>query len=76
MSGRAAHLAYRAGADVARALPSALGTPLVRALSRSMPVVMPARRREVARNLALRCHIGEYSGQNLQLVVEKRVGAK
>ena len=34
------------------------------------------RMREVARNLALYCHIGEYSGQNLQLVVEKRVGAK
>jgi KDO2-lipid IV(A) lauroyltransferase len=49
--GRAAYLAYRAGADVARALPPEWGRGLARVLSRGMTTFWPARRRQVERNL-------------------------
>lgn len=50
-AGRAVYLAYRAGADVARALPPALGVPVSRLASRGMSVLWPTRRRQVERNL-------------------------
>jgi lauroyl/myristoyl acyltransferase len=49
-AGRAAYLAYRAGADIARALPPALGLGLARTISRGMTPFWGSRRREVARN--------------------------
>lgn len=48
---RAAYLAYRAGADLARRLPPALGDPAGRALARAMAVASGPRRRQVERNL-------------------------
>lgn len=49
--GRAAYLAYRAGADVARVLPPTLGRSLARTASRALPVLWATRRRQVERNL-------------------------
>lgn len=48
---RGAFLAYRAGADVARALPAALGLCIARGVSRAMTLVWGPRRRQVVRNL-------------------------
>lgn len=64
-SGRAAYLAYRAGADVARVLPPALGLSLARTVSRAMPVVWATRRRQVERNLA-RATRGGLHGEELR----------
>jgi KDO2-lipid IV(A) lauroyltransferase len=49
--GRAAYLAYRAGADIARALPPAFGLQLARTVSRGLTALWTHRRREVAQNL-------------------------
>ena len=49
--GRAAYLAYRAGADIARALPPAFGRGLARTVSRGITTLWTSKRREVARNL-------------------------
>jgi KDO2-lipid IV(A) lauroyltransferase len=49
--GRAAFLAYRAGAEVARALPPALGRGMARTVARAMTACWPAKRRQVERNL-------------------------
>jgi lauroyl/myristoyl acyltransferase len=49
--GRAAYLAYRAGADLARALPPEWGWGLARVVSRAMTTFWPTRRRQVERNL-------------------------
>jgi phosphatidylinositol dimannoside acyltransferase len=51
LAGRAVYLAYRAGADVARALPPALGVPAARTVSRGMTLLWRTRRRQVERNL-------------------------
>ena len=45
------YLAYRAGAEVARALPDAVGEPAARVVGRVVSLAMPQRRRLVARNL-------------------------
>lgn len=50
-AGRTAFLAYRAGAEVARALPPAIGAPLVRVVARGMASLWSARRRQVEANL-------------------------
>jgi KDO2-lipid IV(A) lauroyltransferase len=50
--GRAAYLAYRAGADLARRLPVGVGAPIGRTASRGLVVAWPTKRRQVARNLA------------------------
>lgn len=52
VAGRGPYLAYRAGADIARALPPALGLPTARAVSRAMTAVWTTKRRQVAQNLA------------------------
>ena len=50
-SGRASYLAYRAGAEIARALPPALALPIARAASRGMTRVWRGRHDEVERNV-------------------------
>lgn len=50
-AGRTAFLAYRAGAEVARALPPAIGAPLARFSARGLTSVWSARRRQVEENL-------------------------
>ena len=52
LQARAAYLGYRAAAEVARVLPPALAGPLGQATSRAYELANPARRRQVARNLA------------------------
>ena len=64
-AGRAAYLAYRAGADVARVLPPALGLSLARNVSRAMTAAWPTRRRQVERNLQ-RATRGELNGDDLR----------
>jgi phosphatidylinositol dimannoside acyltransferase len=49
---RAAYLGYRAAAEVARVVPPALAGPLAQATSQAYELANPARRRQVARNLA------------------------
>jgi KDO2-lipid IV(A) lauroyltransferase len=49
--GRAAYLAYRAGADLARVTPPAIGSVVAGGLSRVMTVAWPTRRAQVVRNL-------------------------
>jgi KDO2-lipid IV(A) lauroyltransferase len=48
----AAYLAYRAGAELARVLPEAVGAPLARSAAQVAPVLLAERRRQVERNLA------------------------
>jgi KDO2-lipid IV(A) lauroyltransferase len=50
-AGRTAYLAYRAGADVARALPPALGSTLARTTSRALTRVWATKRAQVEQNL-------------------------
>jgi len=64
-TGRAAYLAYRAGAEVARVLPPALGLSLARNVSRAMTAVWTTRRRQVERNLQ-RATRGELHGDDLR----------
>ena len=49
--GRAAYLAYRAGAELARVVPPAIGGVVADGLARAMRVVWPDRRAQVARTL-------------------------
>jgi lauroyl/myristoyl acyltransferase len=49
--GRAAYLAYRAGADLARVTPPAIGSVVAGGLSRVLTVAWPTRRSQVERNL-------------------------
>ena len=49
--GRAAYLAYRAGADLARVTPPAIGSLVAGGISRVMTVAWPTRRSQVIRNL-------------------------
>jgi KDO2-lipid IV(A) lauroyltransferase len=51
-SARAAYLAYRGGAEVARVLPRSIGRRIARGVSRAMTAVWTTRRRQVERNLA------------------------
>ena len=50
-AGRTAYLAYRAGADVARVLPPAIGSTLARTTSRALTRVWSTKRAQVQRNL-------------------------
>ena len=49
--GRAAYLAYRAGAELARVVPPAVGGVVAAGLARAMRVAWPARRAQVKRTL-------------------------
>jgi phosphatidylinositol dimannoside acyltransferase len=62
--GRAAYLAYRAGAETARRLPVPLGRSLARVAARTMLRGWPQRRRQVARHLA-RVTDGSLAGADL-----------
>jgi phosphatidylinositol dimannoside acyltransferase len=49
---RAAYLAYRTGAELARVVPGPIAEPAARVIGRTLALAMPARRRQVERNLA------------------------
>jgi KDO2-lipid IV(A) lauroyltransferase len=68
LRGRAAYLAYRAGAGVARLIPESLGEPAARAVARLMAVVTPEKRRQVERNLE-RATDGSLQGAALRRAV-------
>jgi phosphatidylinositol dimannoside acyltransferase len=64
-AGRGAYLAYRAGADIARAVPPALGKPIARTVSRAFTALWPRKRRQVETNL-VRASRGALSGPALR----------
>jgi lauroyl/myristoyl acyltransferase len=68
-----AFLAYRAGAEVARALPPALGLALARGTSRGMVAVWTSRRRQVERNL-VRASRGTLRGRALRDATSRMFG--
>jgi lauroyl/myristoyl acyltransferase len=68
-----AFLAYRAGAEVARALPPALGLALARGTSRGMVAVWGSRRRQVERNL-VRASRGALRGRALRDATARMFG--
>ena len=61
---RAAYLAYRAGAETARRLPTSLGRPLARVASRGMVRAWDEKREQVRRHLVRASH-GALSGDAL-----------
>jgi lauroyl/myristoyl acyltransferase len=68
--GRAAYLAYRAGADLARVTPPAIGSVVAGGLSRVMTVAWPTRRGQVVRNLQ-RVSGGTLHGAELDRMVNE-----
>jgi lauroyl/myristoyl acyltransferase len=68
--GRVAYLAYRAGADLARVTPPAIGSVLAGGISRVMTVAWPARRAQVVRNLE-RVTGGALQGTELEAAVNQ-----
>jgi phosphatidylinositol dimannoside acyltransferase len=48
---RATYLAYRTGAELARIVPDPIAQPAARVIGRTLALAMPARRRQVERNL-------------------------
>jgi KDO2-lipid IV(A) lauroyltransferase len=65
---RAAYLAYRAGADLARVLPHALGDPWARSTARAMVHAWPVKRAQVERHL-VRASGGWLHGKDLDRAV-------
>jgi KDO2-lipid IV(A) lauroyltransferase len=65
---RAAYLAYRAGADLARVLPHALGDPWARSVARAMVYAWPVKRAQVERHL-VRASGGRLHGADLDRAV-------
>lgn len=65
---RAAYLAYRAGADLARVLPHALGDPWARSTARAMVYAWPVKRAQVRRHL-VRASGGGLHGAELERAV-------
>jgi len=68
--GRAAYLAYRAGAELARVVPPAIGGVVADGLARAMRVAWPDRRAQVARTLR-RVTTGGLDGAELDRAVEE-----
>jgi KDO2-lipid IV(A) lauroyltransferase len=68
--GRAAYLAYRAGAELARAVPPAIGGVVADGLARAMRLAWPARRAQVARTLR-RVTDGAMRGAELDRAVDE-----
>lgn len=66
---RAASLAYRAGAELARVVPPAVGGLVAEGLARAMRVAWPARRAQVARTL-VRVTDGELRGAELDRAID------
>jgi lauroyl/myristoyl acyltransferase len=69
-AGRGAYLAYRAGADIARAVPPAVGTPIARTVSRAFTTLWPTKRRQVETNL-VRASYGALAGPALRRAVAR-----
>jgi phosphatidylinositol dimannoside acyltransferase len=67
---RAAYLAYRAGADIARVLPHALGDPWARSFARAMVYAWPVKRAQVERHL-VRASGGGLQGAELDRAVSR-----
>lgn len=68
--GRAAYLAYRAGAELARVVPPAIGGVVADVLARTMRVAWPDRRAQVARTLR-RVTGGGLQGAELDRAVDE-----
>ena len=68
LGGRVSYYAYRGGAGLARMVPKTIANPIARGLGRLSAVAMPARRRQVERNLR-RATGGELSGLALHRAV-------
>jgi KDO2-lipid IV(A) lauroyltransferase len=68
--GRAAYLAYRAGAELARVVPPAIGELVADGLARTMRLAWPARRAQVARTLG-RVTGGALRGGELDRAVDE-----
>ena len=68
--GLAAYLAYRAGAELARVVPPAIGGVVADGLARAMRVAWPARRSQVARTLS-RVTGGALRGAELDRAVDE-----
>src|SRR5262249_59429423 len=71
---RASYLAYRRGADPARTVPEPLAQPAARVLGQTLSLAMPARRRQVERNLR-RATAGELDGLALHKAVAETFGS-
>jgi KDO2-lipid IV(A) lauroyltransferase len=71
---RASYLAYRAGAEIARAVPAAVARPAARIIGQTLALAMPARRRQVERNLR-RASAGALRGLALQRAVSQTFGS-
>lgn len=71
---RAAYLAYRAGAEIARVVPAPVAQPAAQVLGRSLALAMPSRRRQVERNLR-RAGAGRAGGLALQRAVTDTFGS-
>jgi phosphatidylinositol dimannoside acyltransferase len=71
---RASYLAYRAGAEIARAVPESIAQPAARIVGQALALAMPVRRRQVARNLR-RASSGELQGIALQRAVSETFGS-
>jgi phosphatidylinositol dimannoside acyltransferase len=63
-------LLYRTGAELGQLVPTALGEPVARALSRVVSVMTPQRRQQVARNLA-RVSGGRLEGPALRRAISE-----
>ena len=71
---RAAYLAYRAGAELARVVPEPMAQPAARVLGPTLSLAMPGRRRQVARNLR-RATAGRLDGLALRKAVAETFGS-
>lgn len=71
---RAAYLAYRTGAELARIVPEPMAQPAARALGQTLSVAMPSRRRQVERNLR-RATAGRLDGLALRKAVAETFGS-
>ena len=71
---RAAYLAYRTGAELARLVPEPVAQPAARVLGQTLSLAMPGRRRQVERNLR-RATAGELDGLALRKAVAETFGS-
>ena len=71
---RVAYLAYRTGAELARVVPEPMAQPAARVLGQALSLAMPARRRQVERNLR-RATAGELDGPALRKAVAETFGS-
>jgi phosphatidylinositol dimannoside acyltransferase len=74
LGARASYLAYRAGAEIARAVPGSVAQPAARVIGQALAFAMPGRRRQVERNL-LRASGGALEGLALRKAVAETFGS-